>query len=130
MENDEPHQCPPDECLCISSQSDYTTASLCISDDCFLCAHVALSPTEIPPNRTSNHLSSFKGASNFVYEVQHVSGVEWTLTCLSVIKKCGTMTCCACRLRPCHFLALSKHSEEGIVGRALNVIHFHIWTKA
>ena len=74
----EHHQWPPDECWCLSSPSDYTTASLCISDDCFLCAHVALNPIETPPNRTPNKLSSFKWASNFVCDVQHVSGVEWS----------------------------------------------------
>ena len=44
-------------------------------------------------------ISSFKVASNFVCEVQHVSGVEWVhllLTYLSVTKKCGTMTSCVC----------------------------------
>ena len=80
---------PPDECWCLSIQSNYTTASRCISDDCFLCAHVALDPIETPLNQTPNKLSSFKGTSNFVWEVQHVSCVEWSLcgTVLSVSNK-------------------------------------------
>ena len=49
---------------------------LCISDDCFLCVNVSLGPIETPPNRAPNTLSSFKVASNFVCEVQQVSGVE------------------------------------------------------
>ena len=44
-----PRQTPPDECRLLPSQSDYTTASRCISDHCFLCAHVA--PDHIETSR-------------------------------------------------------------------------------
>ena len=62
----------------LSIQSDYTTASLCISDDCFLCAHVAPDPIETSRNLPYCTFSSFEGALDLSWEVQHVKDIDWS----------------------------------------------------
>ena len=117
--HDVPRQCPPDECWLLFSQSDYTTTSLCISDDCFLCPHVASDPIET--SRNLPKFSSFEGALDFSWEVQHVSDIDWSSP--GIVLSISSFVCqrnmepwlVASVEGPSHLPSLPEYSEEGSV---------------